>query len=124
MIDYDLTGNGDISPSSASFADEDYNPTVHGHYLESDVRVFLRRNSANAGWLIDGATTDGYGLETSYERVEDRECACEFLDEGGTRTPEHVAATDAAEHAGLPDAEELLHLLADALGYTLTKQAS
>lgn len=86
-----------------------------GHYLEQTAQVYLRRNATNTRWLIDGSSLDGYGLDGDHDDVQNCECPCE-------RETECEAARDRADKAPLPNAIELLHLLAEALGYEAHKK--
>ena len=115
---YDMTSNGQPCAASASFAEQPIDPTATGHYLEGTAKVYLRRNPANTNWILDSSGLDGSPLDAVYDDVEDSECACDF-DSNDDRTPEHRAAVDVAQAAELPNSVELLHLLADALGYEL-----
>ena len=126
-----MTTTHDVTPAHAqldrngashSFHDlDDYDADKHGHYLEGACVVYLRRNSANTAWLIDGPTTDGYGLDTSHPEddlvFDTDECPCGHTPR--ENEAKHVAAVDAVQ--SLPNADELVHLLADALGYELRK---
>lgn len=115
----DLDGNGQAQHYQQLAADENYDVAEHGHYLEGTALVYLRRTSANDGWLIDGPTTDGYALD-SHQRdgelvYDNDECPC-----GHSRNDpdsDHTAAISAV--TALPNGHELLELLADAYGFTL-----
>lgn len=84
------------------------------HYIEESVQVYLMRDPKGTDtWVIDPATIDGMGLSSNYDEIQNPECRCE--------QPDECAATVARmENVDLPDAEELLRMLADALGYTVT----
>ncbi|WP_346923054.1 hypothetical protein [Glutamicibacter creatinolyticus] len=83
------------------------------HYVEGAVRVYLMRDLADTDkWVIDPASF-GSSLELDDEIINS-ECQCEKPQEcDAVRTRMH--------HAEQPDGEELMHMLADALGYTVTK---
>lgn len=86
------------------------------HYIEEAARVYLMRDLDGADkWVIDPATVDGYQLESDYDNgPQNIECTCE-------RPADCTATVKRMEAIDLPTADELLHLLAHALGCTVTK---
>ncbi|MEE2062195.1 hypothetical protein [Rhodococcus artemisiae] len=84
------------------------------HYIEESVSVYLMRDLAGTNtWVIDPANFD-VALETNYDMPSNAECPC--------AVPEECAEIRHRMHfAPTPDGEELMHMLADALGYTVTK---
>lgn len=85
------------------------------HFIEEAVRVYLMRDlDGTDKWVID-PTCFSEGLYSDYERGPvNSECRC-----GNPAECEAVKLR--MDAAYLPDGEELMHMLADALGYTLTK---
>lgn len=94
---------------------DDVDPNAH--YVEESVAVYLMRDPAGADrWVIDPTALDGYGLDSTLDSYPSN-TECECLD------------ADACDAASLrmrdiasPSGEELMFMLADALGYTLTKE--
>lgn len=84
------------------------------HYIEEAVRVYLMRDLDGADrWVID-PTTFGDALFSEYDyEPQNPECLCGRPDDCAA-TVERMQAID------LPNGEELLQMLADALGYTVT----
>lgn len=80
------------------------------HYIETAVLVYLRLSDDGTHWIVDGASVDGYPLDSgrSEKTATNDECACE-------RDDECAALCDAADKIPLPNAEELAHLIQDAL---------
>lgn len=85
------------------------------HYIEEAVRVYLMRDLDGADkWVID-PTTFGDSLFSEYDDVpQNHECLCERPDDCAATVQRMQALT-------LPNGEELFQMLADALGYTVTK---
>ncbi|MCX5046225.1 hypothetical protein OG921_23930 [Aldersonia sp. NBC_00410] len=86
------------------------------HYIEEAVRVYLMRDlDGTDRWVID-PTTFGDPLFSDYADhgpVRD-ECQCGRPDECAAVVARMLKVT-------MPDGEELLHMLAAALGWTVTK---
>ncbi|WP_404316301.1 hypothetical protein [Prescottella equi] len=82
------------------------------HYIEGAVRVYLMRDLAGIDqWVIDPAS---FGSSLPAEETSNNECRCARPAEcADVRTRMHMAE--------LPDGEELMHMLADSLGYTVAK---
>ncbi|WP_431816620.1 hypothetical protein [Gordonia jacobaea] len=92
------------------------NEDPRAHYIEESVKVYLMRHpDGRDAWVIDPSCLDGYALDSSLDRPLSEECEC-----GNEADCERVEARMAAAH--LPNAHNLLEMLADTLGYTLTKQ--
>ncbi|MDJ0403952.1 hypothetical protein QNA23_10705 [Rhodococcus erythropolis] len=93
----------------------EYRPE-QGHYVEESVLVYLRLDDKSEKWIVDGSSIDGCALDTSNEDYPfNGDCTCE----------NEEACTAALEHARktrVPTGDELMHMLAEALGYTLTKK--
>ncbi len=88
---------------------------AHGaHYIEETVRVYLMRDLAGTDtWVID-PTCFGDALPSEYDDPQNSECRCE--------TPDECAdIVGRMDKVGLPDGEDLMFMLAAALGYTLTQ---
>lgn len=85
------------------------------HYIEEAVRVYLMRDlNGTDAWVIDPSSF-GESLCTDYdEGLESGNCLCGKPDEC-------EAVKGRMAMANLPDGEELMHMLADSLGYTVTK---
>lgn len=86
------------------------------HYIEEVARVYLMRDLGGTdAWVIDPAS---FG-EPLYSDHEDGpvnpECRCE-------RPDECEAVVDRMREVVLPCGEELMHMLAAALGYAVTKK--
>ncbi|UOT03557.1 hypothetical protein MPY17_32240 [Rhodococcus opacus] len=86
------------------------------HYIEESVCVYLMRDwDGTDRWVLDPVTVDGYGLDSGLENgARNSECMCEDQAECN-------AIRDRMDRAALPTAEVLMHLLADLLGYSVTK---
>ena len=96
--------------------DNTTDPNPQAHYIEESVKVYLMRDPEGRDrWVIDPSTLDGYRLDSDLDYPMGENCECADQAEC-----ERVAARMAAAH--LPDGHQLLAMLADALGYTLTKQ--
>ncbi len=84
------------------------------HYIEDSLSVYVMRDLGGTDkWVLDPSTF-GESLYTSYEKPETGNCQC-------GKPEECEAAALRMGMASTPDAEELMHMLADHLGYTLTK---
>ncbi|WP_137725656.1 hypothetical protein [Prescottella subtropica] len=83
------------------------------HYIGGTVRVRLMRDlSGTDSWVVDPAS---FGTSLDLEHpVENTECRCTDPDDC-ERIRMRMFLAD------LPDGEELMHMLADSLGYTVTK---
>jgi hypothetical protein len=88
------------------------------HKIEEAVRVYLVADFTTGRWVPDSATLDGYELFSDYEDGPLRE-ACECGDENGHAPDCDAFRKRAADEFGLPDAHDLLLLLAEAYGYDL-----
>ena len=91
------------------------------HKLEQTAKVYLLWDSETQAWVVDPLTCDGMALDGSEDGVG---VVCENLPDDewaahGEYSPACDMEADNADRAGMPDAEELLHLLAQALGYTV-----
>lgn len=91
------------------------------HKLEQTAKVYLLWDSEAQAWVVDPLTYDGGALDGSEDGVG---VLCENLPDDewaahGEYSPACDAEADNADRAGLPNAEELLRMLAQALGYTL-----
>lgn len=89
------------------------------HKIEEVAKVYLQLNEDGTGWEIDPVTCDGSPLFGYDNGPIDDECMC-----GRSTSVEHMALIGRAEAMDLPTAEELLHLLAEELGYTVTKEGT
>lgn len=87
------------------------------HYIEESVKVYLMRHpEGHDRWVIDPTCLDGYALDSSIDNYPlSEECDC-----NNEADCERAAARMTAAH--LPSGHDLLVMLADTLGYTLTKQ--
>lgn len=84
------------------------------HYIEEGVRVYLMRDlSGTDTWVVDPSSF-GESLCSDYEDLENGNCLC-------GKPAECEAIKGRMAMANLPDGEELMHMLADSLGYTVTK---
>lgn len=85
------------------------------HYIEESIWVYLMRDwDGTDRWVLD-LTVDGYGLDSGLENgARNSECLCEDQAECN-------AIRDRMDRATLPTADDLMHLLADSLGYSVTK---
>ncbi|MDV7357669.1 hypothetical protein R4282_32260 [Rhodococcus oxybenzonivorans] len=86
------------------------------HYIEESVWVYLMRDwDGTDRWVLDPVTVDGCGLDSGLEDgARNTECMCE-------EKAECNAIRERMDKVYLPAAEELMHLLAESLGYTVTK---
>ena len=81
------------------------------HYIEEAVSVYLMRHPAEDRWVIDPLTIDGCALDSTHDTYpSNSECRCE--DE-----PVCDTVTNRMAEQPLPSGEELMVMLADALGY-------
>ena len=80
------------------------------HYIEEIATVYLKLTSD--GWAVDGPALDGYALHGYDAGPISANCEC------GDK-PECEQLVAEAEQLPLPTAEQLLGLLASALGYTV-----
>jgi hypothetical protein len=108
--------------STTDLAIEINHPHAHGatgyHHIEESVAVYLHASPDGTSWGICDSATDGHALDSNYDRgplIESCEC-------DDTDTCRAWVAT--LRKQPLPDAEQLLHLLADALGYHLVPRAA
>ncbi|WP_016881389.1 MULTISPECIES: hypothetical protein [unclassified Rhodococcus (in: high G+C Gram-positive bacteria)] len=87
------------------------------HYIEESIWVYLMRDWGGTDrWVLDPVTVDGHGLDSGLENgARNSECMCEDQTECN-------AIRARMDRAALPTAGDLLHLLADSLGYILTKR--
>ena len=82
------------------------------HYIEEAVSVYLMRHPSQDEWVIDPLTIDGCALDSTHDTYPSNvECQCGHDDA--------VCDTVTNRMAGkpLPSGEELMVMLADALGY-------
>ena len=80
------------------------------HYIEESIWIYLMRDWDGIDrWVLDPVTVDGCGLDNG---ARNSECMCEDKDEC-------TAIQDRMER--LPSTDDLLHLLAESLGYTVTR---
>lgn len=86
-----------------------------GHYIEETVQVYLRLSADGTRWLVDGAAVDGCSLDSVLDRPRNSECPCNQRQDCATER-------HCAESVDLPNAEGLMRMLADTLGYELTKK--
>jgi hypothetical protein len=86
-----------------------------GHYIEETVQVYLRLSADGTRWIVDGASIDGYGLDSVLDQPRNSECPCDQRQDCAT-------ARHRAESVDLPDGEGLMRMLAESLGYELTKK--
>ncbi|QYA99721.1 hypothetical protein I1A62_00590 (plasmid) [Rhodococcus sp. USK10] len=86
------------------------------HYIEESIWVYLMRDWDGVDrWVLDPVAVDGCGLDSGLENgARNSECMCEDREACD-------AIRDRMDRAPLPSADDLLHLLADSLGYTLTR---
>ncbi|MBO8150837.1 hypothetical protein HYG77_36645 (plasmid) [Rhodococcus sp. ZPP] len=85
------------------------------HYIEESIWVYLMRDwDGTDRWVLDPVTVDGCGLDSGLEDgARNSECMCD-------NQAECSAIRDRMDKVYLPTAEELLHLLAESLGYTVS----
>jgi hypothetical protein len=81
------------------------------HCVEHSVTVYLRLDDTGRRWIVDGQTVDGAALD-AYGDLHVSNCPC-------TDQAACSAVADAADKLPLPNAWELLHMLAAALDYPL-----
>lgn len=95
---------------------DDVDPAAH--YVEESVAVYLMRDPAGADrWVIDPTALDGWGLDSTYDSYpSNTECECQDKSDCD-KTADRMGA-----EVGTPSGEELMFMLADALGYTITKE--
>ncbi|MDJ0005531.1 hypothetical protein QM616_22665 [Rhodococcus fascians] len=89
---------------------------AHGtHYIEDSVGVYLMRDPAGSNrWVLDPTSISGEALDSTYaEGPENGNCEC-----GRPNECERIAS-HMGRRAALPNGEELLVMLAAALGYEL-----
>nr|WP_250776434.1 hypothetical protein [Rhodococcus sp. MSC1_016] len=86
------------------------------HYIEESVWVYLMRDwDGTDRWVLDPVTVDGCGLDSGLEDgARNSECMCD-------NKAECNAIRERMDKVYLPTAEDLMHLLAASLGYTVTK---
>ena len=91
-------------------------PAPGAHYIESSVKVYLMRDPEGLDrWVIDPSTIDGYCLDAINDDMPiNEECCCEDHT-NCDRALSRMAA------AFLPTGEQVMLMLADALGYTITR---
>jgi hypothetical protein len=82
--------------------------------VEESVDVYLTWDPVAKRWELDPLMLDGYALDTHCETGPHLE--------PGSDEPQHLAMRAEAAAASFPDAEDLLRLLADALGYELVRR--
>lgn len=81
------------------------------HYIEESVDVSLRLDDKGENWIVDGAAFGGEGLYTVLQTgARNEQCLC-----GTEEECEKVRAY--ADTLPMPDGEELMLMLARALGY-------
>ncbi|WP_301851087.1 hypothetical protein [Rhodococcus pyridinivorans] len=86
------------------------------HYIEEAVRVYLMRDlDGKDKWVIDPASF-GEPLHSDYDEPLATECLCD-------RADDCTATVSRMKDVSLPDGSELMYMLAEALGYTVTKAA-
>lgn len=85
------------------------------HYIEESVNVYLRLDDKGQKWIVDSQALD-YALESDYEDGPlNQGCPCSS--EGACEAiRQHAAA-----NVELPDAEELMIMLAEALQYSVKR---
>lgn len=96
--------------------DDSADAPAGAHYIETGVKVYLMRDPEGLDrWVIDSSTVDGYPLDSTHDSLPtNEECCCQDED-ACHRTLSRMAA------ALLPGGEQLMFMLADTLGYTLTR---
>jgi hypothetical protein len=85
------------------------------HYIEESVAVYLQRDPKGTDtWVLEDP--DG-GLDTNYDDgPEWRNCECGASDDVHREVAERME-----KKAPFPDLEDLFHMMAKSLGYTVTK---
>lgn len=81
--------------------------------IENIAKVYLHRDVGDTEWEIDPTSYDGYPFD-GYDRGDG-------INDNDDLRDEVEAAKADLNKVDVPDADKLLHLLADALGYTVTK---
>lgn len=97
--------------------DEPFEDPAEGkspHYIESSVLVYLRLDDKGESWIVDGATVDGYALDSS-NYGSNSECPC------SDQQKCDAALEKAVAQARDPNGFELMLMLATAMGYTVTQ---
>lgn len=85
------------------------------HYIEEAVSVYLMRHPSQDRWVIDPLTIDGCALDSTHDTYPSNpNCRCE--DE-----PVCDTVTNRMAEQPLPSGEELMVMLADALGFQVTR---
>ena len=86
------------------------------HYIEEAVSVYLMRHPSQDRWVIDPLTIDGCALDSTHDTYPSNvECQC------GQGDAVCTAVRDRMSHYPLPSGEELMVMLADALGFQVTR---
>lgn len=100
---------------SSKLATADEAAALGTHYIEDAVRVYLMRDLSGIDkWVIDPASF-GESLPSEWqEGILSDECQC-------ANPAECDAVRLRMVMVDRPDGEELMHMLADSLDYTLTK---
>lgn len=107
------------------------------HRVEEHVKVYLVWDDQEGRWVIDPIIDPRYGALDGLMAPEERgaECDCPRTDalpgpgydeepaEERTAREQHEAILNRAARVALPDAEELLTMLAEFLGYELVLPA-
>ncbi|WGJ88292.1 hypothetical protein [Gordonia sp. SMJS1] len=85
------------------------------HYIEEAVSVYLMRHPTQDRWVIDPLTIDGGALDSTHDTYPSNvECHC------GQDDAVCDTVTNRMAEQPLPSGEELMVMLADALGYQVT----
>ena len=86
------------------------------HYIEEAVSVYLMRHPSQDRWVIDPLTIDGCALDSTHDTYPSNvECQC------GQDDAVCDTVTNRMAEQPLPSGEELMVMLADALGYQVTR---
>lgn len=87
------------------------------HVIEEAVKVYLKWNDEPGRWALDRATTDGAPLDSAYDAPLTDECLHEADSAAAEHdlTLEHDAVYESAIRADLPTANDVMHMLAEAL---------
>ncbi|MDF3310458.1 hypothetical protein P3H15_36180 [Rhodococcus sp. T2V] len=85
------------------------------HSIEESIWVYLMRDWDGIDrWVLDPVTVDCCGLDSGLENgARNSECMCE----------DRTGCDAVRDRTALPSADDLLHLLAESLGYTVTRVA-